>query len=253
MKRMNKKTINSRVLPVLLVLGFVFTGSEAWIHKAVAGTEENGTEESPKRGSEDGKATFVLVEDSGFNALMVAKGTDFSKFKKVKLFPADRSGLEISSKGDPDSVRSWRGAPDEELGVFSDSMNVMMEEVFGDRETFTLVDEATGNVLALQVRLEEFIPMMVAADDVQRRTIGSSQTRGNLGYMSVNAVLVDAEGRKMIGVIQDVILLDSQHVKRNTRSNQETVIRRSFREWLEKLHESLESLQKAERLPSWKQ
>jgi hypothetical protein len=243
MKKMKRISLSGRVIAMMCAFGLSLLGAHALAEIEGQQASDGAAKESKGEASgAEGTGTFVLV-DSDFAALMVARDTDFSKFNKIKFFPSDRSEMEISKKGEPESIRSWRKATDKELDAFAENIDDMVTEVFRNRDTFTLVEESSGEgILAVQVRLKEFVPMMVRADDVQDRTIGSQQGLGNLGHMAVNVVLVDVAERKMVGVIQDMILMDSQHATRNTRSSQSLIVRRSFRDWLTEFYGSLETL-----------
>lgn len=202
---MNKQIMNNlqKSLHILLaataLCAFVFT-------PLLASAQEDESVES----------VFVVWKGGNFHKFVVEKNLDYSKYKKVIVFPLKSNQLQIDTGNNVRMARNWANFVEEDMSTLAEKFDEVIAKEFSENKSLVLTETGGSDVVIAAVNMLTFTPQTYRDSSIETVGKESFDTVGILGYQ---ITLLDSESGLLVGFIEDEIKITLRKSALNIRSN----------------------------------
>lgn len=144
--------------------------------------------------------TFINWEESGFEKFFVNQNVDFSKYNRIIVFPTTFDRLKIAEKAKKNAAESWMKSSFKQMDEYCNYFDYAAKRKFKKSSAFKLTNKGGNNVLAMEIRMMEILPLSV------------SKREPNVGVLKLQAVLVDSKNGELVAVIEDIVPVNGNYV-----------------------------------------
>ena len=167
-------------------------------HLSTAVTNQGSTEAKHHQ-----NGSLVNWEKSGFVKFFVNQNVDFSKYNRIIVFPTTFDRLKIAEKATKNAAKSWMKSSFKQMDEYCNYFDYAAKRKFKKSSSFKLTNKGGDNVLAMEIRMMEILPLSV------------SKREPNVGVLKLQAVLVDSKTNELVAVIEDVVPVNGNYATRH--------------------------------------
>ena len=194
------------------------------------------------------------VSDSQFARYVVTDPTALSRYSKVIFYPTQFDRLKIDERAPTDAKYSWLESTWDEMDSICQFFDELALKTFSERQGFTPTNKGGKDVLAVELRLMNFMPYGKRYVDHGLGTVGVSSSKSGVGLLTFQAVIADSQTGELIAVIEDGMEINAGNMMMikgdldlqldsNNKVAQNIGWRKTFKRWAVTLHEEMTRLQ----------
>lgn len=179
---------------------------------------------------------YTQLNFTEFGRFVVRSIGEVKKYNKIIMFPMQFDRLKINASTNGQVQNSWNESTREEMDRLCGSFDARAKKNYADQDLLGLTTTGGIDVLAIEFRLLECIPL-VAKDG--QDTIGETSA-SSFGAVTIQAVLANSKTGELVAVIEDALdLAPMTGLTRTTRSSQAAAWNKAFDIWLRNLRKDL--------------
>lgn len=188
--------------------------------------------------------SFEMMKKAKSGGVFYDASIDFSKYKKAILFPVTYDQIKISAGAKVEYVKSWEEFGEEKWKELAEYFDAAVRKKFGKSKVLALADKPGEDVVAIQIRMTEFIPNTYNTDD-PIGTVGQSFNLVGLGNLNIEAVIVDSKSKQLLAVVESLNSINSgRYTGEDNKLYRKLSWRRSFQRIVDHLHYDIKKLKR---------
>lgn len=185
------------------------------------------------------KSGLTVVEKSRFDGTFIAKGAEFSQYKKLLVEQLDLSDVKIRKQSSSNMMNDtpWE-LNDADRRYYSERYTeALMNNLIADG-TYTTAMQAGADVLTVSAKVVEIAPLG-SKDDMKGRPTNVKVYSEGMGTMTLEISLYDSVSGKPLAIITDQRDL-GRIWEENNRVTNNVQVRMAFNQWLRNLRTELD-------------
>ncbi|MDO3385450.1 hypothetical protein QWI17_06305 [Gilvimarinus sp. SDUM040013] len=185
---------------------------------------------------------FSNWDDSSFSTFFYDTTVNFSQYDQAIFFPMTFDRMELAQTTNDEYLESWSKSSFNEMDKICQFFDDFLMKKFKSSRYITPTLKGGPNVLAIEFRMKDFMPMSMRREDALG-TVGSSTNAMGVGILTFQAVLVESQTGRLVAVIEDGMNISSGTNSVDDRIGRNMAWRRSFRDIVAKLHQDFKMLE----------
>ncbi len=188
--------------------------------------------------------SFAVLDRAKSGMFFYDTTVDFSNYNKVLLFPANIDGMKITSGAKPEYVESWRNVTKSDWEAIINTFDNVVRKRFSASKNYELTDTTDQGVIAVQIRLKEFVPN-IRHTHTPMGTVGQSFNLTGLGDLNIQVALMDSKSKQVIVVVKSTNFVTSgRYAGEDNRYERKRAWRKTFERFAYRIHSDMKKLQK---------
>lgn len=187
------------------------------------------------------KAGLTVVEKTRFDGTFIAKGAEFSQYKKLLVEQLDLSDVKIRKPSSTNIIDDtpWELNDSDRRYYQERYTEALMNNLIADG-TYSTAMQAGGDVMTVSAKVLEIAPL-ASKDDMKGRPNRMKVYSEGMGTMTLEISLYDSTSGKPLAIITDQRDL-GRIWEENNRVTNNIQVRLAFNQWLRHLRTELDKV-----------
>ncbi|MDO8344458.1 MAG: DUF3313 family protein [Cellvibrio sp.] len=185
------------------------------------------------------KAGLTVVEKTRFDGTFIAKGAEFSQYKKLLVEQLDLSDVKVRKPSSTNIVDDtpWELNDNDRRYYQERYTEALMNNLIADG-TYSTAMQAGADVMTVSAKVLEIAPL-ASKDDMKGRPTRMKVYSEGMGTMTLEISLYDSVSGKPLAIITDQRDL-GRIWEENNRVTNNVQVRLAFNQWLRNLRTELD-------------